>query len=233
MARTARQLTFETDPSVAVGIPVWSPSGDRIVFMRTDGAIQLSGSSIRTPAASENCRTTRPRRRGLETASGSTTKRLGRRCVSTRSPPAAGRLFGVDAARTFPCLRLTVRRSSFSPGSFLNANEIYKANPENGAAVIVAKYARSQVPFWPTGHALSRDGGWIAVPLKDGATTNIWAIPTSGGPFRQLTDFGRRAILIARQASWAPDGKTIYAAVAETNADVVLLDGIITSSNGR
>ena len=97
----------------------------------------------------------------------------------------------------------------------------------------LALYARSRVPFWPTGHALSRDNRWIAVPLKDGATTNIWAIPTSGGPFRQLTDFGRRAILIARQVSWSPDGKIIYAAVAESDADIVLLDGIGINPAGR
>jgi Tol biopolymer transport system component len=73
----------------------------------------------------------------------------------------------------------------------------------------------------------SPDDRWLAVPLKDGATTNIWAIPTGGGPFRQLTDFGQRAILIARQVSWSADGKTVYAAVAETDSDIVLLDGIV------
>ena len=66
------------------------------------------------------------------------------------------------------------------------------------------------------------------MPLKDGGTTNIWAIPTDGGPFRQLTDFGRRPILIARQVSWSSDGRFIYAAVAETDADIVLLEGIDT-----
>jgi hypothetical protein len=33
-------------------------------------------------------------------------------------------------------------------------------------------------------------------------------------------------ILIARQVSWAPDGKSIYAAVVETDADIVVLDGM-------
>ena len=35
-----RQLTFETDPTVVIGIPVWSPAGDRIVFIRNDRAGQ-------------------------------------------------------------------------------------------------------------------------------------------------------------------------------------------------
>lgn len=91
----------------------------------------------------------------------------------------------------------------------------------------VARISRSRVPFWPTGPVRSPDDRWLAVPLKDGATTNIWAIPTSGGPLRQLTDFGSRAILIARQVSWSLDGKFVYAAVLETDADVVLLDGIV------
>jgi hypothetical protein len=30
-----------------------------------------------------------------------------------------------------------------------------------------------------------------------------------------------------RQVSWAPDGKSIHAAVADVNADIVLLDGLI------
>ena len=66
-----------------------------------------------------------------------------------------------------------------------------------------------------------------ALPLKDGTTTNIGTRPASGGSFRQITDFGRRAILIARQVSWSPDSRFIYAAVIEQDADVVLLDGIV------
>lgn len=40
-------------------------------------------------------------------------------------------------------------------------------------------------------------------------------------------DFGDRAMLIARQVAWAPDGTSIYAPVADVNADIVLLDGFI------
>jgi len=57
--------------------------------------------------------------------------------------------------------------------------------------------------------------------------SNIWAIPTAGGSFRQITDFGRGPTLITRQVSWSPDGRFIYAAVIEQDADVVLLDGIV------
>ena len=49
---------------------------------------------------------------------------------------------------------------------------------------------------------------------------------TDGGPMRQITDFGRRAILIARTVSWSSDSQSVYAAVAEMDADIVLLEGI-------
>jgi hypothetical protein len=64
------------------------------------------------------------------------------------------------------------------------------------------------------------------MPLRDAGTTNIWGFPNDGGAARQFTDFGQRSILIARQVSWAPDGQSIYAAVVETDADIVLLNGV-------
>ena len=74
---------------------------------------------------------------------------------------------------------------------------------------------------------LSPDEKWLAFPMIDGATTNIWVQPTEGGAMRPLTDFGSRPVVIARRVTWSPDGKSIYAAVAETDADVVVLDGLV------
>jgi Tol biopolymer transport system component len=106
-------------------------------------------------------------------------------------------------------------------------SEIRKAQPENGPGQPFAYVAQSRIPFVPQGYVLSPDDRWLTMPLKDAGTTNIWALPTDGGPPRQLTDFGHRPILIARQVSWSPDGKFIYAAVVETDADIVLLDGML------
>ena len=80
---------------------------------------------------------------------------------------------------------------------------------------------------------LSPKGRRIALPLIDGATSNVWILPTEGGPMQPVTDFGDRSTLIIRQVSWSPDGRFIYAAVAETTTDVVLLDGLLDSSLGR
>jgi Tol biopolymer transport system component len=89
------------------------------------------------------------------------------------------------------------------------------------------QYPRARVPAFPHHFALSPDNRSLAMPLKDGATTNIWTVSAGGGPFRRVTDFGRRSILIARQISWSPDGAFIYAAVIEQDADVVLLGGMV------
>ena len=72
-----------------------------------------------------------------------------------------------------------------------------------------------------------RDDGWLTMPLRDSNTTNIWAFSTKDGAPRQLTDFGQRSTLIARQVSWSRDGRSVYAAVVETDSDIVLLDGLL------
>jgi hypothetical protein len=74
---------------------------------------------------------------------------------------------------------------------------------------------------------LSPDGQWLAVPLVDGATCNVWALPTAGGSMKRLTDFGDRSNVIARSVSWSADGQSLFAAVADTETDIVLFDGLI------
>ena len=65
------------------------------------------------------------------------------------------------------------------------------------------------------------------MPLLDGATTNLWVLPTTGEPMKRLTDFGDRSIVISRSVSWSADSRYLYAAVAEVETDVVLFDGLI------
>jgi hypothetical protein len=107
--------------------------------------------------------------------------------------------------------------------------EICRTPLAGGEPEIVARIPRSRLPVSPDfiQGALSPDGQWIASPLIDGVTTDIWLVPTEGGAMRPITNFGDRQTLIARQVSWAPDGRSIYAAVAETTTDVVLLEGLL------
>ena len=70
----------------------------------------------------------------------------------------------------------------------------------------------------------------MVTPLLDGDTTNLWVVPTAGGAMRPVTDFGTRAVIIARRVTWSSDGKSVYAAVADVDSDVVVLSGLIQSS---
>jgi len=65
------------------------------------------------------------------------------------------------------------------------------------------------------------------MPLTVNFTTNIGVLSTRTGAWRQVTDFGERPTFIARRVSWSSDGRSILAAVAEGDADVVLLNGLI------
>lgn len=107
--------------------------------------------------------------------------------------------------------------------------EIRRASPEDGPSKVLTHVNGARLPvssLFVHGN-LSRDGRWLALPMADGATSNLWVLPTEGGPMRPLTDFGERPTVIARQVSWSPDGKYLYAAVAETDTDIILLDGLL------
>ena len=67
------------------------------------------------------------------------------------------------------------------------------------------------------------------MPLTDGVTTNIWALSTSTGEWRQITDFGDRPTFIARRVSWSSDGHSIVAAVGEADADIVVFEAAETA----
>ena len=107
-------------------------------------------------------------------------------------------------------------------------HEIRAASPENGPSRVLARIPARRTPSRGMFHpVISPDGRSLAFALSDGPTTNVWALSTATGELRPLTDFGRRPTFITRRLSWSSDGRFIFAAVGEGDADVVLLDGLL------
>ncbi len=58
--------------------------------------------------------------------------------------------------------------------------EIRAATPEDGPSRLLARIPASRVPSWQIiNPSLSPDGQWLALPLTDGFTTNIWALSSA------------------------------------------------------
>ena len=226
-----RQVTFERDPAVVVGVPIWSPSGDRIVFVLThqgktgEWVVNSDGSNLRQLVPLGSGATWSPDGRWLYyqrehciekiPVDGGLAAQV--RCEDNPAPEA----LSADGS--------TLYYINGVPAPAAGGLEIRKARPENGTSEFLSWIPGSRLPFegfvWQ--QVLSPDGRWLAAPFLDRGTANLWAMPADGGPMRQLTDFGQRSVLIVRRVSWSPDGKYIYAAVADTDADIVLLDGLL------
>ena len=231
----ARQITFEDDPSIAIGVPIWSPDGRWIAFVSSKGHSRFAfGVWLVRPDASELHQLIP---RGLGVAWSSTGEELyyvenaqgpmmkisvtGGPPVTVRSDPVRN-MIGVHDSTVYYLVERALMdgRPEF---------EIRAAPLGNGPARVIktidaARVASWQVPFNP---ALSPDGKWLAMPLTDGLTTNIWALSTEDGRWQQVTDFGTRAIFIARRVTWSADSRSVIAAIGEGDADIVLLDGLI------
>jgi Tol biopolymer transport system component len=106
---------------------------------------------------------------------------------------------------------------------------VRKARPETAEAVTLTRLEGARIPsdFRHCHPSLSPDGKWLAQPLLDGPTSNLWLISTQDGSLRRVTDFGARPTVIARRVSWSRDSAKIYAAVAETDEDVVLFQNLL------
>lgn len=225
-----RQITFERDPAVVIGVPIWSPAGDRIVFIVTRQG--RTGEWLVSPDAS-NLRQLVPLGSGAAwSPDGKWLYYQRERCIN-KIPVEGGPSVQVRCQDNPAPASLSPDGSTLyyynGVENAFGGIDVWKASPENGPAELLARIPGSRLPFegfvWQ--EVLSPDGNWLAAPLLDRGTTNLWAMPASGGPLRQITDFGQRSVIITRRISWSPDGKYIYAAVADTDADIVLLDGLL------
>ena len=235
-----RQITHERDPTVAVGVPVWSPDGRAIAFVSSRGnqgwtfgvwLVDPDGSNMRNlanpglgPAWSPDGRWVYYSTRGGVAVTGVVLKKVpvnGGPAVTVRTE----RLFNVIGSDGTTLYYSFVRPLRDGTPEV----EIRVATPENAPFRVLARIPASRVPIWQiVNPALSPDGKWLAQALTDGSTTNVWALSTTTAEWRQITDFGERPTFIARRVSWSSDGRSILAAVGEGDSDIVLLEGLTT-----
>ena len=239
-----RQITHERDPQIAVGVPLWSPDGKAIAFVSSRGnrgltfgvwLVDPDGSNLRNlanpglgPAWSRDGAWVYYSTRGDAAVADVVLKKV----------PVTG-----GAATTVTTERL--RNAIGFDGTTLYyvferplvdgtpEFEIRAASPENGPFRVLARISPTRVPIWQIANpALSPDGKSLAQALTDGFTTNIWELSTATGEWRQLTDFGGRPTFIARRVSWSSDGRSLLAAVADGDADIVLMNGLLGTGDG-
>ncbi|HEX2344885.1 MAG TPA: protein kinase [Vicinamibacterales bacterium] len=233
-----RQLTHERDPNVAMGVPVWSPDGRAIAFVSSRGnqgftfgvwLVDPDGSNLRNianpglgPAWSPDGRWVYYATRGGAAAT---------EIVLKKVPVDGGPAATVTTERLRNVIGVYGNTLYYSFERPLMDGtpqfEIRAATPENAPFRVLVRIPASRVPIWQiVNPALSPDGKWLAQALTDRFTTNVWALSTTTGEWRQLTDFGERTTFIARRVSWSSDGRSILAAVGEGDSDIVLLEGL-------
>jgi eukaryotic-like serine/threonine-protein kinase len=236
-----RQLTFERNPVVSIGVPMWSPAGDWIVFILTQGGetglwlIRPDGSGLRQVAQGWYACWSSDGQWLYYTAAREEPRYLERVPVGggepevVRSSSTPGAAVSADGSTVYFVHRL--RTEIFG---LWGDSEIRRAPAGDGASQVMARISASRVPVSPLllQVFLSPDGRWLAMPLMDGETTNLWVLPTEEGPLTQLTDFGDRSVLIGRSVSWSADSQYLYAAIAEAETDVLLFDGLIDAVSG-
>jgi serine/threonine protein kinase/Tol biopolymer transport system component len=232
----ARPITFESDPGIAIGVPVWSPRGDWIAFVRSDRGkaalwgVRPDGSGLRHMALGWS---------PCWSADGQWLYywRLGGEPRAIERVPADGgpsEFVRVGVELSLPAISRDGQTLYFAQGAATGRGwfgagvlEFARASPPDGPAEVLARVAGERHPARIMSIVLSPDGRHLATSVIDAATTNLWVVSTAGGEMTPVTDFGDRSVVIARSMAWSADSQHLYAAVAEQWTDVVLLDGLL------
>jgi Tol biopolymer transport system component len=232
-----RPLTRESDPRFVIAVPYWSPRGDLINFL-SDRSSATSDVTlwVAKPDGSDL------RDLGIQGAwvcwSGdgqwiyfsSTEKGVskiwkvraeGGQPVLVRDDNALGCAASPDGSTLYYLKILTQAAGAWD-------FEVRAASAENGPSRVLGRVAGTRIPTGAVDAQpyLSPDGKWLAIPLIDGSTVNLWALPAAGGEWRKMTDFGSRNVVIARRIAWSRDSKSIYASVSDVDSDIVLFSGL-------
>jgi Tol biopolymer transport system component len=233
-----RQITFEQDPNVAVGVPVWSPDGRHITFFTRRPGTRIGDQWVMNPDGSNLRRLVAEGGLAAWSHDGkwlyvSPQGGEGEPYRISKVPVDGGEpvvvrtdsFFIASAPAPDGKTLYFVRMASRAPGQDV---EIHSSKPEDAPSKFMARIPARRLPLSDLIQpVVSPDGKWLALWLADGSATNLYLLPGSGGPLRQVTDFGKTSTEIARRVSWSPDSKHIYAAVARTDADVVVLTNLL------
>ena len=231
----ARQITFERDPAVTIGVPKWSPAGDAIVYIVNREFPQLwiirpDGRGARKLVERGMWATWGEDGRWLYyspnvDAEQSTIEKV----PVTGGPPVVVRGDHNSTAPTVGRGVLVLRRvcgarvgkHGLGDQAELSRGWTIGASSREWRGIASRSRRSTSIP------RCRADGQWLAQALADGATSNLWLLSTADGSWRQVTDFGDQPTLIVRQVSWSPDGQYLYAAISRSNGDIVMLDGLV------
>jgi len=235
-----RQVTFDRDPNVSIGVPVWSPDGKNIAYVTTRNQkgwrfglwlVSPDGSNNRLVTDNGGWACWSPDGKwlyyGVPTDNGYHMEKIvpdGGSPVLVRTDNAMAGAISPDSSTLY---YLSPQENLTGVADY----DVRMARPDNGPASLLSRIPGARVPLtygWSIQPVASPDGKSLALLLRDDTgNINIWSLPAQGGDLRQITDFGQRRTVIARRVSWWSDSRSIVAAVAEEDSDIVLLEGAL------
>jgi eukaryotic-like serine/threonine-protein kinase len=238
-----RQVTFEKDPETVVGVPLWSHDGTTIAYVSFPFKSGTAGIQywITHPDGSGN-RQFSSGGTGFSWAWDSKSAYVSKTAADPNEPvlqvlklpfpsgnPVLIRSDSAVAPVPSPDGTTLFYERTLESVNGLWDYEIRAAKPENSPdSKFLARISYSRVPMWQALHpSISPDARWLALTLNDRFGTNLWLLSTADGQMHAVTDFGDRRTFIVRHVTWAPDNKSIYAAIGDGDSDIFLLSGLL------